>query len=342
MCRPRRCLHVVRRSDAGRGYARVRARARRRGHVWARRGLDLRVVHVARQLRDGGVGEVGGVNDHIMQEDAPLALLHAQHAVAARVVLGEQLGEGLDVLGPLHLEVAAQLELAQQLHEHLELDHVSALLHARLGLPRAHLARAPRDERLLEGLRVVGLAEVVADDGDGHRDDQDPRDHGEDGEGAPLRRHGVAVAVAHRGHRHDGPPEGGGDRAVWAEGLGQVAGRLEWEGGRARPRHGTSPSIRPPVGPSIRPHAYLDLRLSVCLSICRSVNLSACRRLSRLPINRVYLSLCAHRSAGRPICPHAHMPTLYPTATHPSIHPSICLSIRHLRLCDASLGRRYF
>ena len=59
---------------------------------------------------------------------------------------------------------------------------------------------------------VVRLLIVVPDHGHGRGEDDDAREHRNGAHQLRVRVLGHQVAVAHRGHRHEHVPKGGGDR----------------------------------------------------------------------------------------------------------------------------------
>ena len=88
-------------------------------------------------------------------------------------------------------------------------------------LPQRHRAVPPAGllqvgaslQRLLTtDLVLVELGEVVDDDRDGQRDDEDAADTAEEADELAWHGLGHHVPVAHGGHGDGGPPEGVGDR----------------------------------------------------------------------------------------------------------------------------------
>lgn len=91
--------------------------------------------------------------------------------------------------------------------------------HRATGQPLQHLAVPRRRLPHLQG-EVAG-GEALVDDGDGERQDQDPRQDAEEGQHLPHSCVGPDVSVADRGHGGGRPPpggrhaaEGGGRRVV--------------------------------------------------------------------------------------------------------------------------------
>lgn len=91
--------------------------------------------------------------------------------------------------------------------------------HRAAGQPLQHLALPHR--RLLHLHGEVAGGEALVDDGDGERQDQDPRQDAEEGQHLPHRRVRADVSVSHRRHGGGRPPpsdryagEGGGGKVV--------------------------------------------------------------------------------------------------------------------------------
>mmetsp|Transcript_38748 Transcript_38748/g.115223 ORF Transcript_38748/g.115223 Transcript_38748/m.115223 type:complete len:286 (-) Transcript_38748:449-1306(-) len=125
--------------------------------------------------------------------------LRARHVCALRVA-GVERGEcaSEELIHRLLLLLAQRDELAQR----------------RAGAKRVVQQHRVADRllgRLLALVLVVHLGKVGTDDGDWHRKRQDTCEHCNGGHNLAPRLHREGIAVPDGGHRHDGPPEGGGD-----------------------------------------------------------------------------------------------------------------------------------